>query len=201
MFPAIFRVFLDANVLFPDSVRDTLLRAAEAGLVQIYWSEQVLEEMRRNLVLVRKRPEDPVAREAWAARLVSMMRQAFPSAVVTGYEHLLPAMRNDPGDRHVVAAALAARAEVIVTNNLKHFRKEDLPPGMEAQAADAFLQNLFDLEPRVMLAVLRKQAADKKKPPTTFEQLLEGLARSVPGFVADVRAYVLKTWNADDVDA
>ncbi len=183
------------EVLFPAAVRDTLLRAAEAGLVQVYWSEQVLEEMRRNLVLRGQCTEEK------AAALVATLHRAFPQSVVSGYEHLLPAMRNEPGDRHVAAAALAARAEVIVTNNLKHFRREDLPPGMEAQSADAFLQNLFDLEPRTMLAVLRKQAADKRQPPTTFEQLLDGLARSVPGFVADVRAYVLNTWKPPDADS
>jgi predicted nucleic acid-binding protein len=194
VFPAIFRVFLDANVLYPASVRDTLLRAFEAGLIQAYWSEQILEEMRRNLVLNSQCTNEQ------AASLVATLRRVFPTSIVTGYENLLPAMRNDPGDRHVVAAALAARAEVIVTNNLKHFRKEDLPTGMEAQSADTFLQNLFDLEPRVMMEVLRKQAADKRKPPVTFEQHLEGLSRSVPHFVDDVRTHILKTWKASDVE-
>ncbi len=195
MFPAIFRVFLDANVLFPASVRDTLLRAAEAGLIQPYWSEQVLEEMRRNLVKTGQCSDEK------AALLVATLRRAFPQSIVSGYEQFLPVMRNHPDDRHVAAAAMAAQAQVIVTNNLKHFRIEDLPPGMEAQSADAFLQNLFDLEPRTMLTVLRKQAADKKRPPTTFEQLLDGLSKSVPGFVEDVRAYLLNAWRADDVDA
>lgn len=52
-----------------------------------------------------------------------------------------------------------------------------------------------------MLEVLRKQAADKRKPLTTLEQLLEGLAKSVPHFVEDVRAHQLKAWNEGDVDA
>lgn len=186
--PAIFRVFLDANVLYPAAVRDTLLRTFEAGLIQAYWSEQVLEEMRRNLVLRQCTHEQ-------AAHLVATLRRVFPSAIITGYEDLLSAMRNAPGDRHVVAAALAARAEVIVTNNLKHFRQEDLPTGMEAQSADTFLQNLFDLEPAVMIEVLRQQAADKRKPPATFEQHLGGLWRAVPHFVDDVCAYILETWK------
>ncbi len=184
MFPAIFRVFLDANVRFPMAVRDTLLRAAEAGLVQPYWSAWVLEEMRRNLV------SQGQCSEQQADKLVTLIHRAFPDSTITGYEHLEPAMKNDPGDRHVAAAALMAHAQVIVTNNLKHFRKEDLPPSMEAQSADDFLQHLFDLSPRKMLEVLRKQAADKKKPPLTLEQLLDGLARSVPGFIKDVRDYL-----------
>lgn len=184
MFPAIFRVFLDANVLFPMAVRDTLLRAAEAGLVQPYWSARVLEEMRRNLVGKSRCSEEQ------SHQLVATIQRAFPEALVTDYEHLEAVMKNHPDDRHVVAAALMAHAQVIVTNNLKHFRKKELPPSMEAQSADDFLRHLFDLSPRKMHEVLRKQAADKRKPPLTLEQLLDGLARSVPGFVKDVRDYL-----------
>ena len=144
------------------AVRDTLLRAAEAGLVQPYWSARVLEEMRRNLV------KQGQCSEQQADTLVIIINRVFPDSTVTGYEHLELTMKNDPGDRHVVAAALMANAQVIVTNNLKHFRKKDLPPSMEAQSADDFLQHLFDLSPRRMLEVLRKQASDKKKPPLTL---------------------------------
>ncbi|MFP2926732.1 PIN domain-containing protein [Pyxidicoccus sp. 3LG] len=135
MFPAIFRVFFDANVLFPMAVRDTLLRAAEAGLVQPYWSARVLEEMRRSLV------KQGQCSEQQADKLVSSINRVFPDSTINGYEHLEHAMKNDPGDRHVAAAALMANAQVIVTNNLKHFRKEDLAPSMEAQSADDFLQH------------------------------------------------------------
>ena len=184
MFPAIFRVFLDANVLFPMAVRDTLLRAAEAGLVQPYWSARILEEMRRNLV------KQGQCSDQQAAGLVALIHRAFPDSMVTGYEFLEPVMKNDPGDRHVVAAALMAHAQVIVTNNLKHFRKDTLPASMEAQSADDFLRHLFGLAPRKMLEVLRKQAADKRKPPLTLEQLLAGLSKSVPGFIKDVRDHL-----------
>ena len=44
MIPAPFKVVLDANVLYPFSLRDTLLRAASEGLFQLYWSDQILEE-------------------------------------------------------------------------------------------------------------------------------------------------------------
>ena len=46
MIPAPFQVILDANVLFPFTLRDTLLRAAERELYLIGWSGQILEEMR-----------------------------------------------------------------------------------------------------------------------------------------------------------
>jgi hypothetical protein len=50
MVPAPFIVVVDANVLFPPSLRDTLLRAAAAGFYQLRWSAQILDEMERNLV-------------------------------------------------------------------------------------------------------------------------------------------------------
>ncbi len=50
MVPAPFVVVLDANVLFPFTLRDTLLRAAAAGLYQVRWSPMILDEMERNLV-------------------------------------------------------------------------------------------------------------------------------------------------------
>lgn len=58
MVPAPFIVLLDANVLFPFSLRDTLLRAAAAGFYQVRWSSQILDEMTRNLVSTGAMPEE-----------------------------------------------------------------------------------------------------------------------------------------------
>ena len=57
-----------------------------------------------------------------ATRLRSVMEEAFPEAMVTGHEPLIAAMKNEEKDRHVVAAAVKAGAQVVVTNNLRHFR-------------------------------------------------------------------------------
>jgi hypothetical protein len=73
------------------------------------------------------------------------MERFFPEATVTGYEPLVAAMQNDMKDRRVVAAAVKAGAQVIITANLKDFNP--LPDGIEAQSADEFLGNLFDLDP------------------------------------------------------
>lgn len=43
-------VVLDACVLFPASLRDTLLRAAKADLYRLHLTEEILEEVRRNLI-------------------------------------------------------------------------------------------------------------------------------------------------------
>lgn len=124
MLVAPFRVVLDANVLYPFTVRDTLLRAAAEGLFQPYWSEQILDEVERNLV-----GKGTISLEQ-AKRLRRAMTGVFPESMVTGHEHLVAAMQNHHGDRHVAAAALRAGAQVIVTCNLKDFR--NLPEGIES---------------------------------------------------------------------
>jgi hypothetical protein len=116
------------------------------------------------------------------------MRRAFPEATVTDYEHLIPAMRNDPKDRHVEAVAVKAGAQVIVTANTKDFH--DLPSGVEPQTPETFLCNLFDLDPIGFEELLREQAADLVKPPMSFDELLERLARVVPEFVDAVRRHL-----------
>src|SRR5262245_14399514 len=99
MVPAPFIVLLDANVLFPFSLRDTLLRAAAAGLYQARWSSRILDEVTRNLVSTGTMPADK------AQRLRGIMEREFPEAEVTGYDHLIAAMKNHEKDRHVAAAA------------------------------------------------------------------------------------------------
>jgi hypothetical protein len=94
-------------------------------------------------------------------------------------------MPNHPKDRHVVAAAVKAGAQVITTANLKDFAA--LPDGIEAQSPDEFLCNIFDLDPVGFDELLREQAADLVKPPMSFDELLIRLGRIVPEFVEGVR--------------
>ena len=107
---------------------------------------------------------------------------------MTGYEPLIAAMQNDEKDRHVVAAAVKAGAQVVTTANLRDFTP--LPDGIEAQSPDDFLCNLFDLNPEGFVGMLREQAADLRKPPVTFEELLGRLARAAPELVQAVREYL-----------
>jgi hypothetical protein len=92
MLPAPFRVVLDACVLYPMHLRDVLLQAAAEGLYQASWSEEILDEATRNLIKKLQ------ITEAQATRLITAMASAFPESMVTDYQHLVPAMRNDPKD-------------------------------------------------------------------------------------------------------
>lgn len=173
------RAVLDANVLFPFTLRDTLLRAAAEGCFQVNWSVQILDEATRNL------DETGTMTSKQAARLRAVMEQAFPEAMVLGHERLIGSMRNDEKDRHVAAAAVKAKAEVIVTLNVRDFRH--LPPGIEAMRPDEFLRGLLGVSPGAILSVLQAQAADLRRPPMTVEDVLDSLQRVTPRFVALVR--------------
>src|SRR4051794_26568191 len=97
-------VVLDAAVLFSAPIRDTLLRAAEAGLYRIFWTEEILEEVRRNLVKKNR------VTEAKAKQLITILKAAFPEAMVplSRYKRQIENMQNHPKDRHVLAAAFMA---------------------------------------------------------------------------------------------
>jgi len=102
-----------------------------------------------------------------ADRLRAVTEQAFPEAMVRGHERLIGAKRNDEKDRHVAAAAVKAKAEVIATSNVRDFLH--LPPGSEAMRPDEFLVALFGAESEAILRVLREQAADLRRPPATAD--------------------------------
>lgn len=182
MVPAPFIVVIDANVLFPLTLRDTILRAAAADFYQLRWTGDILDEVERNLVSTYTMPAEK------AERLRTTMERAFPEAMVTGYEPLIAAMQNDVKDRHVVAAAVKAGAQVVITANLKDFHP--LPDGIEAQSPDEFLCNLFDLDPIKFVELLREQAADLQRPPVSFEALLVRLAKPAPDLVDAVRQHL-----------
>lgn len=92
---------------------------------------------------------------------------------MTGFEELILSMRNDEKDRHVVAAAVKAGAQVIVTFNRRDFY--DLPSGIEVQTPDVFLSNLFDLDPARMLSVLVEISRRYSRPPKEISEILEAL--------------------------
>lgn len=182
-----FIVTLDACVLFPASLRDTLLYAADAGLYRPAWTEQIWAEVTDNL---KAKKDRPMTEEA-ASRLMADVRASFEAAFVTEYEGLIAAMTNHEKDRHVLAAAVVARAQVIVTFNMKDFPASALAPfDIEAQHPDEFLSRLFDLAPQTMADVIRTQAAALKRPPMTPARVLDTLARHTPRFVASVRPLI-----------
>ena len=115
---------LDSCVLYPARLRDLLLSLAATGLYRPIWSDIIHEEW-MNSVLANR----PDLTRAQLEATRSAMDRAFPAASVSGFESLIPALiLPDPDDRHVLAAALHARAELIITVNLKDFPTAALTP-------------------------------------------------------------------------
>lgn len=85
----------------------------------------------------------------------------------------------DPDDRHVLAAAIRCRADVIVTYNLKDFPEGVLlKQDIQAQHPDEFISHLIDLSPGVVCSVVKRMRIDLKNPPCNVGHLfctLEGL--------------------------
>lgn len=176
-----FTVVYDACVLFPAPLRDLLIRIGQASLVRARWTEQILDEVFRNIKLRR-----PDLNDASLQRTRALMNAAVRDSLVTGYEQLIDGLTlPDKDDRHVLAAAVRSGAQIIVTSNLRDFPDDALKAfGIEAQSPDEFVLNLLDLAPGAVAAIVSKQAADLKNPPHTRDQLLEtlianGLVRSV----------------------
>lgn len=147
-----FSALLDTCVLVPSRARDVLLEVASMGAYRPLWSSEILAELDRTLRLLQaKRGTAPEEADAYLARLFRQMETAFPDALVTDWESLVDVIQlPDLDDRHVVAAARAGRADVIVTDNLADFPPEALPAPLTRQSLDEFLLDLLDLHPSLV---------------------------------------------------
>jgi hypothetical protein len=140
--------------------------------------------------MVRHLVYDAGATPKQAAYLRDQMNLAFDGSLVPERKirKLEPAMCNDEKDRHVLAAAVAIGAEVVVTFNTRHFPSDDCSDfGVEAIEPDEFLLILFNMNPLGARQVVEEQANDLRSPPFTLEQLLDALKISAPNFVEAVR--------------
>ena len=133
------RVLLDACVLFPTVMREMLLGAAAAGGFQPVWSARILEEWAR---ATRRLPEGA---EAVARVEIALLRESWPDAEVAVDPELVARLSlPDPDDRHVLAAAIAGRAEVLMTLNRADFPTRALARhGIVRRERDGFLTELM----------------------------------------------------------
>ena len=169
-------VVYDANVLYPSTLRDMLIRVGLARLVQPKWTDRILEEVFGNLRT--NRPDLDPARLDHTRRL---MNDAIRDVAVTGYEHLIDQVElPDPDDRHVLAAAIHAGASVIVTRNLRDFPDDALGPwGIQAQHPDVFLTRLHETHPD-MLGRIVIEIAHAWRGDATAPEVLDRLAVDTP---------------------
>lgn len=171
---------LDACVLVQAPLRDTLLRLAEApALYHPRWSGEIIVEMKRAL-------ETQIGlAPAKTAYLERELRRHFADCWVTGFEPLVRKMTNDLKDRHVLAAAVKANAQMVVTFNKRHFpRAATQPWNIDAVGPSTFLETLYSDAPAIVIERIQQQAADLDR---GMPEQLSVLAKAVPSFAEILR--------------
>jgi len=184
-----FTAFYDANVLYPAELRNLLMHLAMTGLFRARWSAGVHVEW--ITALLRNRPD--LSREK-LERTRMLMDKHAPDALVTGYEDLIEGLQlPDAGDRHVLAAAIRGRADVIVTANVRDFPADALTPfEIEAQHPDEFIAHLLDLAPGAVLEAARRHRDSLKNPAKTVaEYLLTLEAQGLTQTASVLREYMV----------
>lgn len=165
-------VVYDANILYSAPLRDPFIRLALAGLVQARWTDTIHEEWMRSVV----RDQPSITREK-AENVRDLMNLNVRDCLVSGYESLIDGLiLPDPDDRHVLAAAIHASAETIVTFNLKDFPANTLSTySITAMHPDDFVAALFDMAPASVCGAVKRQREGLHNPPKTAEELLATL--------------------------
>lgn len=180
-------VVLDACVLYPARLRDLLMHLGIAGLYQPKWSAEIHREWCRNLLMNR-----PDITQAALTRTVELMERALPDARVVGFETLIEGLTlPDENNRHVLAVALRAKAEVIVTLNQKDFPASALQKfNIEALHPDDFITDLLDLSPGLALEAVRRQRQSLRHPPLSTDDFLDMMPKQgLNGTVSVLKGY------------
>lgn len=184
---ATFTAFLDASVLYSAPVRDLLLELAVCDLYRAKWSQEVLDEWAK--ALLRNRPD---LKPEQLDRTKSLMNKSVRDALVEDYEALIDVLDlPDPDDRHVLAAAIKGRADLIVTSNLRDFPYQALQKWcIEAQHPDEFLTHQFHLSQPTFLEAVRTVRGRLKQPAVSADEYLDTLRRqALPATVSEIEPF------------
>ena len=170
-----FVALLDANVLYSAQTRDLFLQLARDSIYQAKWTIAIQEEWRN--ALLRNATH---LKHARIERLLEIMHESFPNALVFGYEKLIESLSlPDPDDRHVLAAAKFGQCDFLVTHNIRHFPTEYAASlGIRVVSPDEFLIPLLLSYPEEFCVSVRKVLARLRNPAYTPEEYLSRLARA-----------------------
>ncbi len=169
-----FTALFDANVLYPAALRGLIMYLATYDLFRARWTDRIHDEWIRSVL--RNRPDITPERLQETRRL---MEEHVKGASIVGYERLIEDLvLPDTNDRHVLAAAIHDRVDVIVTYDLKDFPSEVLGIySIDAEHPDTFITRLFDLDPVAVLEAVRRQRTMLRNPPMSEEAFLNLLER------------------------
>jgi hypothetical protein len=183
----------DACVLYSITMADLLTSLGEAGIYRPRWTNEIHEEWIRN-VIENRGTGGIVTREKLEIRRDAMI-EAIGNSLVEGYEGLIPSLTlPDADDRHVLAAAIKAGADLIVTINLKDFPRQALAAwNLTAKHQDEFTAELLRANREAVVAVIKEMRARRKRPPISAEDFLAQLDRQgLKNFVAELRSLAVE---------
>ena len=186
-------ILLDACVLYPAAQRDLFMWLAAGGVVRAHWTNRIHQEWIQNVARDYR-----VSRQV-LERVRTLMDRAVGDALVGAYrgnERFFP--KTDAKDRHVAAAALAARKRsgadeaTIVTWNIRDFHPKELAAvGLAAEDPDAFLCRLFASSPEAVSDAFTRMSDNLRHPPRTIAECIETLAaQGLKEFALAMRAWM-----------
>jgi hypothetical protein len=169
-----YTAILDANVLYPNLMRDILLSMASVGFYRARWTARINDEWTRNLVVNKPEIAQKIEQLLW------LVNQSVPDCLVENYEYLINSLvLPDADDRHVLAAAITGYADAIVTINLKDFPSAELAQhGIEAQHPDDFVMNQLQLRPFDFLEVVKRVRTRMRNPARSAVELIDILEKT-----------------------
>lgn len=164
----------DANILISRTLRDYFVYAAKLGALDIHWSDGILDETTRNLIGKFDFTQED------AEVLVDRLSAFIPTALVEVKkrdETRVAKVDMDAKDRHVLAAALSANAELLLTQNVRHFPREWMSKrGMELVNAGTLLTRLAADYPDILREAHRLGVSSRQQ---TEEQVFKILVDQI----------------------
>lgn len=150
------KVLIDTCVLYPTVMREMVLGAADEGLFTPLWSPRILEEWARATIKL-----GPAA-EAISRGEIALLGARWPNASVMPNEGDMRRLwLPDENDIHVLAAAIAGGADVLLTLNNADFPRHTLAEeGLRRESPDLFLKAFVDTDPDKIARVADRVLAE-----------------------------------------
>jgi len=163
------------------------MQLALTDLFRAKWTRKIHEEWISNLLKNRS----DLTREK-LERTRDLMNMHVRDCLVEDYEHFETGLElPDANDNHVLAAAIKAKADAIVTLNLRDFPDSVLVKyNVEAIHPDEFISYQIGLSSAAVCGAAKKHRERLKTLPRSVDQYLQTLeAQGLPQTVAALRYY------------
>ncbi|WP_029875462.1 PIN domain-containing protein [Rhizobium leguminosarum] len=160
----------DACVLYPFHLRNVLVQCAFDGLVDARRTDDIHAEWISNLAI-------RLTRDTLLEATRDRIKDVLPDADVGNHRILIPDLSlPGPDDRHGLAVAIAGKASVIVTGNLKDFPAADLRPhGVTCVSPDNFLVGLHSTFSSALIDSIRRARLNLRKTVPAVHEFIDAL--------------------------